>query len=57
MHSIQWMPVSPCLNYLSEDIDFARWDYDTMKANSQSDWWVRNQTGTDANGNPTYADV
>lgn len=57
MHSIQWMPVSPCLNYLSEDIDFARWDYDTMKANSQSDWWVRNLTGTDANGNPTYADV
>lgn len=57
MHSIQWMPVSPCLNYLSEDIDFARWDYDTMKANSQSDWWVKNQTGTDANGNPTYADV
>lgn len=57
MHSIQWMPVSPCLNYLSEDIDFARWDYDTMKANSQSDWWMKNQTGTDANGNPTYADV
>ena len=26
MHSIQWMPISPCLKYLSEDLDFARRD-------------------------------
>lgn len=31
MHSIQWLPISPVLqNYLSEDRDFARWDYTEM---------------------------
>lgn len=25
--AIQWMPISPCLDYLSEDLDFAAWDY------------------------------
>ena len=31
MHSIQWLPISPVLqNYLSEDLDFARWDYTQM---------------------------
>ncbi|MBE7212049.1 MAG: discoidin domain-containing protein [Gluconacetobacter diazotrophicus] len=30
MHAIQWLPMSPLLKYLSEDLDFARWDYETM---------------------------
>lgn len=31
MHSIQWLPISPVLaNYLSEDLEFARWDYTRM---------------------------
>lgn len=31
MHSIQWLPISPILiNYLSEDLDFTRWDYTEM---------------------------
>ena len=31
MHSIQWLPISPILqNYLSQDRDFARWDYTQM---------------------------
>lgn len=39
MHSIQWMPVSPCLNYLSEDLDFVKWDYETMRDNSAYSWF------------------
>lgn len=31
MHSIQWLPISPVLtNYLSEDLNFTRWDYTQM---------------------------
>lgn len=40
MHSIQWMPISPCLDYLSEDLDFARWDYETMWAGKEIGGWV-----------------
>lgn len=36
MHSIQWLPISPVLsNYLSEDRDFARWDYTEMYAKKE----------------------
>ena len=36
MHSIQWLPISPVLqNYLSEDLDFARWDYAEMYAKKE----------------------
>lgn len=33
MHSIQWLPMSPLLKYLSEDPAFAKWDYNTMWKN------------------------
>lgn len=39
MHSIQWMPVSPCLNYLSEDADFVKWDYETMMQTTSYSWF------------------
>jgi len=39
MHSIQWMPVSPMLGYLSEDLDFARWDVETMFAGTEYKWF------------------
>lgn len=36
MHSIQWLPISPVLsNYLSEDREFARWDYTEMYAKKE----------------------
>lgn len=36
MHSIQWLPISTVLsNYLSEDRDFARWDYTEMYAKKE----------------------
>lgn len=50
MHSIQWMPVSPLLNYLSRDLQFAKWDYDTMISTTSRRWFER--TGTpDQDGN------
>ncbi len=27
--AIQWMPISPMLDYLSEDVEFAKWDFNT----------------------------
>ena len=44
MHSIQWMPVSPCLNYLSEDLDFVKWDYETMRGSTAYSWFEPNGT-------------
>ncbi|MDE6282732.1 MAG: discoidin domain-containing protein [Muribaculaceae bacterium] len=46
MHSIQWMPVSPCLNYLSEDLDFVKWDYETMRGSTAYSWFEK--SGTEA---------
>ncbi|MFV0469871.1 MAG: discoidin domain-containing protein [Dysgonomonas sp.] len=39
MHSIQWMPISPALKYLYEDIDFARWDYAQMWSKKEIGGW------------------
>lgn len=50
MHSIQWMPVSPCLNYLSKDLPFVKWDYETMLARSgrtEDAWWNPVTVGDD----------
>ncbi len=46
MHSIQWMPVSPCLNYLSQDLDFVKWDYDKMMSATAYKWF--DAVGTNA---------
>lgn len=45
MHSIQWMPVSPCLNYLSADLGFVKWDYETMERGTSYDWFETRQRG------------
>lgn len=42
MHSIQWMPVSPCLNYLSEDLEFVKWDYEKMRDATAYAWFSSN---------------
>ena len=39
MHSIQWLPNSPALDYLSEDLKFAKWDYDTMWGSKHVSGW------------------
>lgn len=45
MHSIQWMPVSPCLNYLSEDLEFAKWDYEQMRDATGYKWFEKTDEG------------
>lgn len=44
MHGIQWMPVSPALDYLSWDTDFVAWAYDDMMRGANSsfshEWFV-----------------
>lgn len=45
MHSIQWMPVSPCLNYLSQDLPFAKWDYETMMNSTAYSWFDTTTAG------------
>lgn len=45
MHSIQWMPVSPCLNYLSEDLEFAKWDYEQMRDATGYKWFEKTPEG------------
>lgn len=45
MHSIQWMPVSPCLNYLSEDLDFVKWDYEKMISSTDYRWFEKSAEG------------
>ncbi len=40
--AIQWMPISPCLDYLSENLDYARWDYNTAwSLKSIGGWYDR----------------
>lgn len=38
MHGIQWMPISPALDYLSWDPDFVAWAYDDMMTGANSDF-------------------
>lgn len=44
MHGIQWMPVSPALDYLSWDNDFVGWAFDDMMSGANStfshDWFL-----------------
>lgn len=45
MHSIQWMPVSPMLGYLSEDLNFAKWDVETMLGSTGYKWFEKTDEG------------
>ncbi len=45
MHSIQWMPVSPILGYLSEDLEFAAWDYEKMMSATANRWFEKGMDG------------
>ena len=38
MHGIQWMPLSPALDYLSWDTDFVAWAYRDMMSGANSDY-------------------
>lgn len=41
MHSIQWLPNTPALDYLSEDKKFAAWDYATMWKTKEVTGWEK----------------
>lgn len=57
-HAIQWMPVSPCLQYLSEDLNFARWDYEQLLAGTPIKWFEKwPNGGTSADGTPGMEDA
>ncbi len=45
MHSIQWLPITPGLKYLYEDLNFAEWDYSQMWQYKDIKGW-ETQTGT-----------
>ncbi|MBN2485485.1 MAG: discoidin domain-containing protein [Bacteroidales bacterium] len=42
MHAIQWLPMSPFFKYMYEDLEFARWDYNSM-------WTTKSLGGWDSN--------
>lgn len=49
MHSIQWLPMSPLLKHLYEDVPFAAWDWNTMWNSKHSGGWdtdLGNDAGT-----------
>lgn len=41
MQGIQWMPISPALDYLSEDKAFAAWDYARMWKDRRIGGWLK----------------
>lgn len=50
MHGIQWMPVSPALDYLSWDSDFTAWAFDDMMSGANSSYshsWFEGTTNSD----------
>ncbi|MCR5077172.1 MAG: discoidin domain-containing protein [Prevotella sp.] len=53
MQGIQWMPISPALDYLSEDKAFVRWDYDRMFKDMANGGWLKQ----DANANGYLGDA
>lgn len=55
MQGIQWMPISPALDYLSEDKAFAGWDYDRLMEIKEHKGW--DGTGGIPNDKGEYADL
>lgn len=50
MHGIQWMPISPALDYLSWDTDFVAWALDDMLSGANSAFshdWFKASTNKD----------
>lgn len=57
MHGIQWMPISPALDYLSWDRDFVEWAYNDMMT-GRSDYshkWFEDTTDPEGNKNEMLA--
>ena len=53
MHSIQWLPNTPALDYLSEDLKFAKWDWETMWNTKEiGGWFEKGKTRDGHETNP-----
>ena len=62
MHSIQWLPNTPALDYLSEDLKFAKWDWEQMWEKKEIGGWfekgkTRDGHETPAVGNESLGNV
>lgn len=47
MQGIQWMPISPALDYLSEDKAYAAWDYGRMWNDRRIGGWLKSEETKD----------
>ena len=47
MQGIQWMPISPALDYLSEDKEFAAWDFQRLWADKFIGGWTKDTRTAD----------
>lgn len=54
MSGIQWLPISPALDYLGEDKDFVKWDYKLMMSRLKQGGMYPEEAKPDANGNLHY---
>lgn len=55
MHGIQWMPISPALDYLSWDPDFVGWAFDDMMSGANSTFshdWFEPTVNSDGSNQP-----
>ena len=55
MHAIQWLPMSPFHKYLYEDINFAKWDYNSMWTTKTLGGWDSNMGNEAGVGNVTLS--
>lgn len=54
MSGIQWLPISPALDYLGEDKDFVKWDYNLMMSRLKQGGMFPEEAKPDADGNLHY---
>ncbi len=57
MQGIQWMPISPALDYLGEDKAFAAWDYERLMAIKEHVGWQDYSGSADWLGNSDWGNV
>lgn len=54
MSGIQWLPISPALDYLGENKDFVKWDYNLMMSRLKQGGFMPDEAKPDAAGNLHY---
>lgn len=54
MSGIQWLPISPALDYLGENKDFVKWDYNLMMSRLKQGGFMPDEAVIFEDGNPHY---